>query len=157
MATYNSDQYNNGLPSGMGVGDVGNMKVMFGSITFAAAATIGQTVAMFTAPKGFTPLGGYLVGDDLDTGTEALELDVGTVADSTKFLNSGVVTGDTIANEKITVGIKIPLQEDLMLVKPTAFTADTDVIVTFTAAPVAGGTGTLTLYMYGVYNDHRVV
>lgn len=157
MATYNSDQYNAGLPNGIGVGDVGNMKILLGSITFAAAATIGQTVAMFTAPKGFTPLGGYLLGDDLDTGTEALELDVGVSGDATKFLASGVVSGDTIANEKITVGIKIPLQEDLMLVKPTAFTEDTDVIVTFTAAANAGGTGTLTLYMYGVYNDHRIV
>jgi hypothetical protein len=55
------------------------------------------------------------------------------------------------------VGIKIPLQEDLMLVKPTAFTADTDIIGTVAAAANAGGTGTLTLYMMGVYNDHRVV
>lgn len=157
MANYNSDQYNAGLPSGIGVGDVGNMKVLIGSYEIAAALSAADTITMFTAPAGFTPLGGYLLGDDIDTGTETLELDVGITGDATKYLNSGVVSGDTIANEKITVGIKIPLQEDLMTVKPTAFTSDTDVIVTVTAAANAGGTGTVTLYMWGVYNDHRIV
>lgn len=154
MADFNSEQYNNGIAQ-VGTGDFGTMKVCYGTYEIGTALTIGQTIAMFTAPEGFVPLGGYLLGDDLDTGTEALEIDVGTVADSTKYLNSGVITGDTIANEKITVGIKIPLQEDLMTVKPTAFTADTDVILTFTAAAAAGGTGTITLYMYGLYNDSR--
>ena len=154
MADFNSEQYNGGIAQ-VGTGDFGTMKVCYGTIEIAVALTIGQTIAMFTAPKGFTPLGGYLLGDDIDTGTEALEIDVGTVADSTKYLNSGVISGDTIANEKITVGIKIPLQEDLMLVKPTPFAEDTDIICTFTAAANAGGTGTLTLYMYGVYNDDR--
>ena len=141
----------------MGVGDVGNLKVLFGSIELSSAQLLADTVTFFTAPKGFTPMFGWLVGDDIDTGTETYELDIGISGDTTKYLNSGVISGDTAANEKITVGIKIPLQEDLMLVKPTAFTADTDIIGTVAAAANAGGTGTLTLYMMGVYNDHRVV
>ena len=157
MANVNSDQYNNGLPSGMGVGDVGNLKVLIGSYEISSALSAADTITMFTAPIGFTPLSGYLLGDDIDTGTETLELDVGISGDGTKYLDSGVITGDTIANEKITVGIKIPLQEELMTVKPTAFTSDTDIIVTVTAAAAAGGTGTVTLVMYGVYNDHRAV
>jgi len=154
MATTNSDQYNGIVP---GVGAGGDLKVHYGSIEIGTAQSAADIVNFFTAPKGFTPLFGYLVGDDLDTGTEALEIDIGITGDATKYLNSGVITGDTIANEKITVGIKLPLQEELMTVKPTAFTADTDIIATFTAAANAGGTGTLTLVMCGVQNDPRVV
>lgn len=154
MAAFNSEQYNNGIAQ-VGTGDFGNMKVLYGTYEIATALSAADTINMFTAPAGFIPLGGYLLGDDLDTGTETLEIDIGISGDSTKYLNSGVITGDTIANEKITVGIKIPLQEDLMLVKPTAFTADTDIIATFTAAAATGGTGTITLYMWGLYNDSR--
>ena len=155
MATaYNSDQYNKAIP---GSGIAGSVIALYGSIELSTAIIINDTINMFTAPKGFTPLYGWLVGDDIDTGTEALQLDVGISGDATKYLDSGVITGDTIANEKITVGIKIPLQEELMTVKPTAFTADTDIIVKVTAAPNAGGTGTLSLIMCGIYNDARVV
>lgn len=154
MATILSDQINQPVP---GVGAGGDLKVLIGSHTFAAAASAADVVNMFTIPRGFTPLFGWLTGDDIDTGTETLELDVGVTGDATKYLNSGVISGDTIANEKITVGIKIPLVEDLMLVKPTAVTADTTCIVTVTAAANAGGTGTITVLLCGVVNDPRVV
>lgn len=156
MTDFNSIQVVNKTPTpGVGIG--GTVRALIGSIEIGSALTIGQDITMLKAPKGFTPLYGWLVGDDLDTGAEALEIDIGIAGDTTKYLNSGVVTGDTIANEKITVGIKIPLQEDLMTVRPTQLTADTDIIATFTAAPVAGGTGTLTLMMFGLYNDPQVV
>ena len=44
-----------------------------------------------------------------------------------------------------------------MTVKPTEVTADTTCIVTVTAAANAGGTGTVTVVLCGVYNDPRVV
>lgn len=154
MATHLSDQYLANVP---GSGPGGDLKVLYGSKTFATAPSAADTIKMFKIPAGFTPLFGWLVGDDIDTGTEALELDVGVTGDTTKYLDSGVITGDAIANEKITVGIKIPLQEDLMTVKPTAFTAETDCIVTVTAAANAGGTGTVTVVLCGIYNDGRVV
>lgn len=154
MATLLADQYNLPVP---GVGASGDLKVLFGSRTFTAAASSADVVKMFKIPAGFTPLFGWLVGSDIDSGTEALELDVGVTGDATKYLDSGVITGDTIANEKITVGIKIPLQEDLMTVKPTEVTSETDCIVTVTAAANAGGTGVITVYLCGVYNDARVV
>lgn len=156
MAATNSDQYGAGVPR-VGAGDFGSLKCCYGSIEVATAASAADTINMFTMPAGFTPLFGWLVGDDIDSGTEALELDVGITGDSTKYLNSGVITGDTIANEKITVGIKIPLQEDLMTVKPTELTADTDCVITVTAAANSGGTGTITVMMMGLYNDSRVV
>jgi len=154
MATILSNQYAGVIP---GEGSGGSLKVLFGSHTFAVAPGAADVVKMFVIPAGFTPLFGWLQGADIDSGTEALELDVGVTGDTTKYLNSGVITGDTIANEKITVGIKIPLQEDLMTVKPTQVTANTDCIVTVTAAAAAGGTGVITVVLCGVYNDPRVV
>lgn len=154
MATLLSDQYNLPVP---GVGAGGDLKVLIGSYTFATAASAADVVKMFKIPAGFTPLFGWLQGDDIDTGTETLELDVGVTGDTTKYLDSGVITGDTIANEKITVGIKIPLCEDLMLVKPTEVTAETDCLVTVTAAANAGGTGTITVVLCGVVADPRIV
>lgn len=155
MASSNTEQYNSGTPQ---IGSGGStLKVLYGTIEIAAAASASDTINLFTMPAGFTPLFGRMVGDDIDTGTETLEIDIGIAGDTTKYLNSGVITGDTIANEKITVGISIPLQEELMTVKPTEVTTDTDVIATYTAAANAGGTGTLTVWMVGMMNDPRVV
>lgn len=153
-STFLSEQYNGIIP---GEGSGGSLKVLFGTYTFTSITVINDVVKLFTIPKGFTPLFGKLVGADLDTGTEALELDVGVTGDSTKYLNSGVITGDTgEPNNKITVGIFLDLQEDLMTVKPTAATADIDCILTVTAAAAAGGTGVVTVWLAGVFNDPRV-
>ncbi len=154
MATTKSTQYDLGTP---GAGEVGNVKCLFATKNFTVAASAADVVKMFVIPKGFTPLYGWLTGADIDTGTEALELDVGVTGDSTKYLDSGVITGDTEAVHKIVVGIKLPLQEDLITIKPTALTADTDCIVTVTAAANAGGTGQITVTLFGLYNDPRVV
>lgn len=152
MATHLSDQYLDAVP---GTGPGGDLKVLYGEKTFTTAPSAGDVIKMFKIPAGFVPLFGYLMGDDIDTGTEAMELDVGITGDTTKYLNSGVITGDTIANEKITVGIKIPLQEDLMTEPAAAFTSETDCLVTVTAAANAGGTGTVKVILCGVYNDGR--
>ena len=154
MATKYSQQYLNGIKPGSGAG---TLKCIYGTYEIATALSAADIIVFCTAPVGFTPLFGWLQGDDIDTGTEALEIDIGITGATTKYLNSGVITGDTIANEKITVGIKIPLQEELMTVKPTAFTTETNIIGTITAAANAGGTGTLTLVMVGLQDDPRVV
>lgn len=156
MAAVNTLQYASNV-SNIGSGDGGALKVLIGSIEIGTALSAADTINLFTMPVGFTPLFGRMVGDDIDTGTEALEIDIGISGDATKYLDSGVITGDTIANEKITVGISIPLQEELMTVRPTEVTTATDVIATITAAANAGGTGTLTVWMCGVYNDPRVL
>ena len=153
-STFYSDQYYKPIP---GTGAGGDLKVLVGSYTFASITIVNDVVHMFTIPVGFTPLFGWLVGDDLDTGTEELEIDVGVVGDTTKYLDSGVISGDTIANEKITVGIKIPLVEDLMTVTPTQVATEVDCIATITAAAQATGTGTITVILGGVYNDPRIV
>jgi len=154
-SVFYSDQYYKPTP---GIGSGGDLKVLIGSYTFSSITIIGDVVHMFVIPAGFTPLFGRLVGDDLDTGIEALEIDVGIVGDSTKYLDSGVITGDTVAGgDHITVGISLALQEDLMTVTPTQVTTDVDCIATITAAAVGTGTGTITVYLCGVMNDPRIV
>lgn len=154
MATKYTPQYLSGIKPGVGAG---TLKVLYGTIEIATALAANDIIKFFTAPIGFTPLFGYLVGDDLDTGTGVIEVDIGIAGATTKYLDSGAIPGTTIANEKITVGIKVPLQQELMTVKPTAFAAETDIIGTITAAANAGGTGTLTLWMIGMQDDPRVV
>ena len=156
MADLSTDQFASTVQQ-IGSGDGGSLKVLFGTVEVAAAQSAADVINLFTMPVGFTPLFGRMVGDDIDTGTEALEIDIGISGDATKYLDSGVITGDTIANEKITVGISIPLQEELMTVKPTEVTTATPVIATITAAANAGGTGTITVWMAGVYKDPRVI
>lgn len=91
---------------------------------------------------------GFLRGDDLDTGAEALELDVGhngdgtTAADADAFLNSGVITGDAITDLRPAAGIYYPFQ-GLLPGGPIAFVAETRVQAVATAAATSGGTGTL--------------
>ena len=94
--TENSPQYGAGVPR-PGAGMAGNAKILFGSHTIASNLTIISTINMFTMPKGFAPILGWMHGEDLDTGIEALEIDVGISGDTTKYLNSGVITGDPFA------------------------------------------------------------
>ena len=155
MAAVNSEQYGTGavIP-----GTGSSTMTLYGTYTGAGALSAADTINMFTMPAGFTPLIGWLVGGDADTGVETLELDVGIAGDATKFLNSGVITGDTGSpDEKITVGVRLPLQEDLMTVKPTELTADTDLIVTVTAAAATGASVPITVVMQGLFKDPRVV
>ena len=155
MAALNSDQFNSGAPiPGMG----STTMTLYGTYATVGAASAADTINMFVMPAGFTPLVGWMVGGDSDTGIETLELDVGISGDTTKYLNSGVITGDTASpDEKITVGIRMILQEELMTVKPTELTTDTDLIITVTAAAATGATSPLTVIMQGLYRDPRVI
>ena len=137
-------------------GHSSNTMTLFGSVNIATAQSAADIITLFTAPAGFTPLYGFLQGADLDTGTEALEIDVGIVGDTTKYLNSGVISGDVVAEVKPVAALWMPLAEELFTVVPTEFTADTAIIATITAAANAGGTGVLTVVMTGVYKDPRV-
>ena len=150
-STFLSEQFNGVTP---GVGDGGNLKVLYGTYTFATITIINDVVKLFVIPKGFTPLFGQLLGADIDDGSETLELDVGVTGDTTKYLDSGLITGDTAnPDEKITVGIMLPLQEELMTVKPTAATADINCILTVKVAAAGTGTGVVTVWMAGLFND----
>lgn len=154
MAAIDSDQYGSTkrVPA-PAIGGVAHMLV--GTIEVSSAQSASDTINFFTAPKGFTPIWGWLYGDDIDTGTETFDMDIGTSSDADAYGNLGVLTGDAVTGIKPETGISMPLGGTLLTAKPAELTADTDIIGTVNAAANAGGTGTLTLIMLGVYKDPR--
>lgn len=148
MANTNSVQHAQLAPQN------GVLRCCWATREIAAAQSSADTITFFTIPAGTTVHGGYLRGDDIDTGTETFECDIGDSSSTTRFLNSGVLTGDAITGTKPEAGIATPLFGTLKD-GPYTYTADTDIIGTVVAAN-ATGTGTLTLYMETTYQDVRV-
>lgn len=128
----------------------------WGKIELAANPTAADIAQMCKVPAGATVIGGMLYGDDIDTGTEALDIDIGwaataaEVADPDGFGNLGVITGDAFAtgNLSVVAGIMIPLQGVLLTDGPKTFSADATIQLVFNAPANAGGTGTLSLVVY---------
>jgi hypothetical protein len=126
-----------------------NIKAAYGAYTIGTALEVNSTVDICHLPKGATIIGGMLQGSDLDTGTEALEIDVGTrtkgdaydaaSADPDALLNSGVLSGDTVAEHVTTARLCV----HLAIPAPITLTVDTTVFLTITAAAAATGTGTV--------------
>ncbi|WP_457797628.1 hypothetical protein [Methylocystis sp. S23] len=114
---------------------------------------------MCKLPAGAVVIGGWVMGDDLDTGTEALDFDIGWAANGVEeadpdgFGNFGVVTGDAFSagNLSMSAGINYWLPSvtgsKLADLGPLSFSAETTVTVTINAAANAGGTGTLSVVL----------
>lgn len=84
-----------------GSGPAQNVKVGWGTYAIAADLEDGDIFEMHWVPDGATVLGGWTIAGDLDTGTEAIDIDLGWAANSEDsadpdgFGNLGVWTGDT--------------------------------------------------------------
>lgn len=134
----------------------GVLGVAWGVYTFAAAPSAADIVAICKVPAGATVIGGFLQGADIDTGTEALELDVGwaangtDVADPDGFLDSGVVSGDAITEFRPVAGIYYPFANIIQSAGFKTFAAETTITVTVTAAANAGGTGLIKVVVFYV-------
>lgn len=163
MATVAANQYTYGVPPGHGL--VGNVKAAFGKYTYSAAPLANDLANMFTLPKNCLVLWGFMATDDIDTGTEALEIDVGftangggaaTLTDSTgttwtnnnsgsasatAFIDSGVLTGDVIT-DLMPAGMNWRPFKGIAT-GPMFFSEETLVQAKITAAANAGGTGTV--------------
>lgn len=137
-----------------GMGGAGNVKVAWGTYEIAANPTAADIIQMCRVPKGATVLSGWLYGDDIDTGTEALDIDIGwaangvDVADPDGFGNFGVMDGDTISQLKPVAGLLYPLQGVLLADGPKTFSAETIIQLVVNAPANAGGTGTVSLVVY---------
>jgi len=139
-------------PSGAGL-----MCAAYGTYEIASALSAADIIEFCRVPAGAVILGGWLYGDDIDTGTETLEIDVGyaangaVAADPDAFLNSGVITGDLFAlgNVSHVAGIMYPLN-GVLKDGPLALTAETVIIGTITAVAAAGGTGTVSVVVHYV-------
>ena len=138
MATVSSAQSASTVPIYRPLG-AGVLCVRWGVYEIASALSKSDIVEFFKLPP-CNVIDGYLMGDDIDTGTEALEIDVGYSGATAALLNSGVITGDVVAGHVVT-GFRAHF--DGVVGGPVAITDDTMIIGTITAAANAGGTGTL--------------
>lgn len=129
----------------------GILCVAHGTYELAANVEDGDIFEMCKIPAGATVVGGWIMADDLDTGTEALDMDVGwaangeEAADPDGFGNLGVWTGDAIANLKPEAGNLIFFGGKLLTDGPQTFTNETTIQVEANVAANAGGTGTLSV------------
>lgn len=136
-------------------GTHGNLRVAYGTYEIAANPTAADIVQMVRLPAGAVVVGGWVFGDDLDTGTEALDFDIGWAAnggsgtydsaDPDGFGNLGVVDGDTVSQLKPVAGIYYPLQGVLFADGPVTFTKETTIQLVFNVAAATGGTGTISI------------
>lgn len=133
-----------------GPGDAFSVKASVGVYNIAANTEAGDIFEMCKVPAGAVVIGGWLMGADLDTGIETVDLDIGwkanadEVTDPDGFGNLGVVTGDVSVHLPV-AGIYIPFQGVLLTAGPKKFTAETVLQVTANAASATGGTGYITM------------
>jgi hypothetical protein len=131
----------------------GVLHVATGSITLATNPTAADIVEFCYIPAGATIVGGYLRGDDIDTGTEAFDVDIGwedngvEAADTDGLGNFGVITGDAVTGWKPEVSIFLPLNGTLKT-GPKSFTNKTKITGVVNAPANAGGTGVLWLTVF---------
>lgn len=144
MANLNSTRYNKSPYKPM----QGETAVAWGLMDITAAQSADDTITWFVLPQDAIVIDGWLRGDDIDTGTETYELDIGNSSDTDKYLDSGVLTGDAVTGTKPETGIRRQLGGTLITTGfPSALTAEETVLGTVVAAANAGGTGQLGLWM----------
>lgn len=157
MATFTADRAKAGFPV-KGVGPSGNVKVAYGVYEIAANPADGDIYEMCKIPSGATVIDGAIRADDLDTGTETLDMDVGWAANGTDaadpdgFGNLGVLTGDAVTGVKPETMIWYPLN-GVLKDGPKTFSAETTIQVEANAAAATGGTGTMYLYVLYIADE----
>jgi hypothetical protein len=133
-----------------GYGGAGDLKIAWGTHNIGSAVAQNDVISFCRTPKGATIIGGWVIGQDIDTGTEALDFDAGYAAngvdsaDTDAWGNFGVVTGD-VSGTQAEVGIFLNFQGVLASGGPKTLAAETVHQVLFNAAANAGGTGRLTM------------
>lgn len=155
MATFSATRSAEAFPvfkaSGAGI-----MCAAYGTVEIAANPADGDIYELCRVPAGAVVVGGMIYADDLDTGAEALDMDIGwaangsDVADPDGFGNLGVWTGDVTLDVKPVVGNMFPLQGVLLTSGPQAFVNETVIQIEANAAATTGGTGTLSVVVYYV-------
>jgi hypothetical protein len=107
-------------------------------------------------PAGATVIGGFLQGADIDTGTEALDIDIGweangtDAADTDGFGNLGTIDGDAVSMFRPVAGIYYPFTNIIQDNGFKTFAAETYISGLVNTAANAGGTGLLKVVVYYV-------
>jgi hypothetical protein len=168
MATVTSNQNAMQAP---GHGLQGNVKAWYGKYTYTSAPSANDLFNICKLPKNSLALWGFVSTDDIDTGTETLDIDVGYtangggaatfidaggttwtndgsgVADPDAFINGGVFTGDAIT-DLMAQGTNF--RPFLFGTGPRFFSEETQVQGKIIAAANAGGTGTVYVVIFGI-------
>lgn len=154
------------IPAGHGL--AGTVKAAIGKYTIAANVEDGDIFELCKLPANCIVLGGMYHLGDVDTGTEAVDMDMGwasngggaaTYTDSTGttwtnagenadpdgFVNSGVLTGDAITD---LVAAGSNLRPFPMPTGPLYFSAETMVQAEANAAAATFAEGTLYVVVY---------
>lgn len=140
-----------GVPVAAG-GSAGQVLVAWGTYNIAAVTAAADVIQLCRVPRGATVIGGWIIGEDIDTGTEAWDADFGwaangdEIADPDGFGNMGVITGDAFGSSE--VGVFCPLGGVLRTAGPKTFNAETLLQLTVVAAANAGGTGRITAIVF---------
>lgn len=133
----------------------GTVAFAYGKYEIAANVEDGDIFQMCKVPAGAFVIDGFVRADDLDTGAEALDIDVGwaangaEAADPDGFGNLGVWTGDAVAGIKPETQIYYPFN-GVLKDGPKAFTQETIIQLEANAAATTGGTGTVYVGVYYV-------
>lgn len=157
MATYTTNEAQS-YAQVPGVG-MGAAQVAVATLELGTALSANDVLEFLRLPAGAVVYDGCLIGDDIDTGTETLEIDIGWAAngsesaDADGLLDSGVISGDAVTGYKPEVGIRLPLGGKLLTDGPQLFTAETVIQGDVVAAAATGGTGTLTLWVHFFVDD----
>jgi hypothetical protein len=144
-----------------GFGDAMNVKVATGTYEIGAAVEAGDIFELCKVPKGAVVFMVY--GDDIDTGTEALDFDIGwkanadQVTDTDGFGNLGTITGDAVTDLKPEASIFYPFGGVLRTGGPKLFTQETVLQIYVNTASNAGHTGTITLVALYFMDPNYVV
>ena len=151
IGTVESAQVASGKPvAGHGYG--GNLKVAYGTYNIGSAVAQNDVIKMCRTPRDAVVLDVAIYGQDIDTGTEALDFDAGYAANGVDAADTdawGVfvnVTGDGLGND--TVGVRLFGGGVLASGGPKTLSAETTHQILFNAAANAGGTGRLTMIVY---------
>jgi len=158
MATLTGSHAASTYPVG-GPGPANLLHVAWGTYTLAANPSQNDVIEFCKVPAGATVIGGFFQGADIDTGTEALDIDIGWAANGTDaadtdgFGNLGVLTGDAITDFRPVAGIYFPFSNIIQDSGFKKFAAETKIIGTVNAAANAGGTGLLKVVVYYVMVD----
>lgn len=142
-----------------GSGAAGTMKAAYGTITVEADTEDGDIFKVCKVPAGATVIGGWILAGDGDTGTEALDIDIGwaangvDAADPDGFGNLGVWTGDATHGGSSEVGNQLMLGGVLTSVGPKTFTAETVIQLETNTAANAGAAMEVTVVVVYLYNE----
>lgn len=136
----------------------GVVHAAYGKYTFAANPTATDIVELCWLPANVTVIGGQFRADDIDTGTETLDIDLGwaangvEAADSDGFGNFGVLTGDATTDVKPEVGTLLEVN-GVLKSGAVSFTAKTKVQAVVNAAAATFAAGSISCVLYYVATD----